>query len=71
MKQPKKLLNSLNPYTPCTDNIPIQNSHLVLNRLVVSILDMGLACSVINGRFGLVYLLQVRERVYEEHCFLK
>ena len=41
------------------DNIPVQNGHGVLTRLVLSILDMGLASSVLNGHFGPVYLLRV------------
>ena len=30
-----------------------------------------LACSVLNGHFGPVYLLQVSKNDDEEHCFLK
>ena len=51
--------------------LPVQNDHKVLSRLVLCILDMGLAYSVLNGRFGHVYLLQVRKNDDQEHYFLK
>jgi hypothetical protein len=43
----------------------------VLSRLVLGILDMGLACSVLNGHFRPVYLLHVSKNDDEEHCFLR
>ena len=51
--------------------MPVRNGHRVLNRLVLCILDMGLAYSVVlNGHFGHVYLLQVRKNDDEEYCYL-
>ena len=32
---------------------------------------MGIACSVLNGHFGPVYLPQVSKNDDEEHCFSK
>ena len=49
------------------DNIPVQNGHGVLSRLVLWILGMELACSVLNGHFEPVYLLQVSKNDKEEH----
>ena len=53
------------------DNIPVQSGHGVLSRLVLCILDMGLAYSVLNGHFGPVYLLEVSKNDNEEHSILK
>ena len=52
-------------------NVQVQNDHGVLSRLLLCILHMGLAYSVLNGRFGHVYLLQVSKNDDQEHCFLK
>ena len=50
---------------------PVRNGHGLLSRLVLCILNMGLAYSVLNVHFGPVYLLQVSKNDDEEHCFLK
>ena len=39
-------------FLPTWDNIPVQNSHGILSRLVLSILDMELACSVLNAQWS-------------------
>ena len=50
--------------------MPVQNDQGALGRLLLSlcILDMELACSVLNGPFGPVYLLQVSKTDDEEHA---
>ena len=52
-------------------NIQVQNGHGVLSRLVPCLKCMELACQVLNGHFGPVYLLQVSKNDDEERCFLK
>ena len=50
---------------------PVQNGHGGLTRLVLNILDMGLASSVLNGHLDLQLKLWVSKNDDEERCFKK
>ena len=49
----------------------VQNGHGVLSRLDPCLKCMKLACQVLNGHFGPVYLLQIRKNEDEERCIYK
>ena len=52
-------------------NIQVQNRHGVLRRLVPRLKCMKLACQVLHGHFGPVFLLQVSKNNEQKRCFLK